>query len=158
MTLIIETKTSLRKNQNTKTSYLTESVKEKLLTERQYNLTVNKDTLKWFRTLGGSETAQKSYTSYGYVIYKLTSTSPDKEIKNIREFQFYSLDYKEGEIFKNLFKEFKNGLFYLKRFKKGLTIKEVQKVLSSKLEAYNEQQEKKRAERVKLFNLNKKSS
>jgi hypothetical protein len=155
MSLIIETKTSLRKNPNTKTSYLTESVKERLLTEKQYNLTVNEETLKWFRNLGGSETAQRSYTSYGYVVYQLTSTSPDKEIKNIREFQFISLDYQEEEVFKDIFKEFENGLFYLKRYRKGLNIQEVKKVLKIKVKEYSEAQERKRAKRISVFNLNK---
>ena len=89
--------------------------------------------MSWFRRLGGSETAQRSYTCYGYVIYKLTSSSPDRQTKSVREFNFYSFSYSESKIFQNLFKEYKDGLYYLKRLKKGLTIQEVKKVINTKL-------------------------
>ena len=46
------------------------------------------DTLKWFRRLGGSETAERGYTERGYLIVKLTSTSPDRQNKTIRTFKF----------------------------------------------------------------------
>ena len=120
--IIIETKT---KQDN--------SVQISLLTERQYNLTTSKETLKAFRRFGGSETAQKCYTSLGYTTYKLTSKSPDKTLSTVREFKFYSLGYKEQQIYTNLFKSFDNGLFYLKRFKSGKTFAEVQKIISKKL-------------------------
>lgn len=130
--LIIETKTKQAKNPNTKTTYITQSIEKSILTERQYNLTVKDDTLKWFRRLGGTETAQKSYTSYGYTCYKLTSTSPNRQDKTIREFQFISFDYRQGEKFKELFKSY-DGLFYLKRFKVGKTLKEVKEILKVKI-------------------------
>ncbi len=133
MVLIEQVKTKLEKNPNTKTTYNTVDVEKTLLTEKQYKLTTSKDTLSWFRRLGGSESAQRSYTSYGYVIDKLTSSSPDRQIKNVREFNFYSFSYSDGKMFDKLFKEYKDGLYYLKRFKRGMTIKEVQKVINDKL-------------------------
>lgn len=132
MHLIIETKTKQVKNPNTKTTYITESVTKSILTEREYGLTTNDDTLSWFRRLGGTETAQKSYTSYGYTCYRLASTSPDRQNKTIREFQFVCLDYREGETFKKLFKSYDNGLFYLKRFKAGKTLKQIKEILKAK--------------------------
>ena len=132
MQLIIETKTKQVKNPLTKTTYITQSIEKSLLTEREYNLTVNDDTLSWFRRLGGTETAQRSHTSYGYKCYKLTSTSPNRQDKTIREFQFICLDYRQGELFKKLFKSYDDGLFYFKRFKAGKTLKEVRQILNSK--------------------------
>ena len=66
MQIIIETKTKQVKNPSTKTTYLNDGTTKSLLTPKQYNLTTNDDTLSWFRGLGGSETVQRSYTSYGY--------------------------------------------------------------------------------------------
>ena len=62
-----------------------EEVKE--ISENEYNLLTNKDTLSFFRRLGGTETTRKEYTYKGLVITKLISTSPDKEIKVIRNFK-----------------------------------------------------------------------
>lgn len=131
--LIIETLTTLNKNPNTKTTYIQGSQEKRIVTERQYNLTTKDDTLKWFRRLGGSETAQRSYTCYGYKVYKLTSLSPDRQIKKVREYKFMALAYKEQQVFDNLFKSYDNGVFYLKRFKRGLTLNEVIKVIDKKL-------------------------
>lgn len=64
------------------------TIETKTIDKKQYDNITNKDTLKWFRRLGGSETAKKSYTSRGYNVTKLISTSPDKSIKVIREFNF----------------------------------------------------------------------
>ena len=132
MILIIETKTKQTKNPNTKTTFFNDNVEASLLTEREYNLTVNDDTLKWFRRLGGSETALKSYTCKGYTCYKLTSTSLNGQSRTIREFQFYSFDWEQGKIYKNLFKSFEDGLFFLKRFKDGKTLNEVKKIINLK--------------------------
>jgi hypothetical protein len=64
------------------------TIETKEIDMRQYNNITNDDTLKWFRRLGGSETATRNYTSRGYNVTKLISTSPDKSIKVIREFNF----------------------------------------------------------------------
>ena len=64
------------------------TIETKTIDKTQYNNITNTETLKWFRRLGGSETATKSYTSRGYNVVKLISKSPDKSIKVIREFNF----------------------------------------------------------------------
>ncbi len=51
-----------------------------------YNNITSKETLQYFRRLGGTETAIKNYTCMGYNVVKLSSISPDKTIKTIREF------------------------------------------------------------------------
>ena len=81
-------KTELLKNPDTKTTYfIRDEASESITTSQYYNLTKD-DTLKWFRRLGGSETAERSYTCRGYNVTKLTSTSPDRETKIIRKFKF----------------------------------------------------------------------
>jgi len=81
-------KIKLVKNPNTKTTYLEESRGVEEITETQYKNICSDDTLKWFRRLGGSESAQRGYTCRGYRVVKLTSTSPNKQSKTIREFKF----------------------------------------------------------------------
>ena len=76
------------KNPNTKTTYKNESIEVKTITDKEYHLITNNDTVKWFRRLGGSESLQRAYTCAGYKVYKLTSISPDKQNKTIREFKF----------------------------------------------------------------------
>ena len=134
MLLIELTKTYKTKNPNTKTTYNTNNVIKELINEKQYNNITSDDTLKWFRSLGGTETAQRCYTSAGYKVYKLTSISPDRQQKNIREFEYNYLNYRQGELFNNLFKEYKKGLYYLKRFKRGLNFKELEQYLNKKLD------------------------
>ena len=82
------TKTSLVKNPNTKTTYIVEGEKTEQITKENYNNITSKETQKWFRRLGGSETAQRSYTCRGYLITRLTSVSPDRQNKNIYKFKF----------------------------------------------------------------------
>lgn len=76
------------KNPNTKTTYILESNETSTIDERQYNNITSEDTIKFFRRLGGSETVERSYTCWGYKCTKLTSTSPNRQIKNIRKFKF----------------------------------------------------------------------
>lgn len=90
-TQIIETKTTWTKNPNTKTAYIKESEEVTELTEREHHNTTNPNTLKWFRRLGGSETAVMGYTPAGFICTKLTSTSPNKETKHVRYFKFKTL-------------------------------------------------------------------
>ena len=85
---IIMTRTDLEKNPNTKTTYITKEVETEELTEKAYKLITGDDTLKWFRRLGGTETAQRSYTCRGYNVTRLTSTSPDRQTKIVRTFKF----------------------------------------------------------------------
>ena len=85
---ITMTKTSLVKNPNTKTTYIVEGEKIEQITKENYNNITSKETQQWFRRLGGSETAQRSYTCRGYLITKLTSVSPDRQNKSIYQFKF----------------------------------------------------------------------
>ena len=87
---ITMTKTNLTKNPNTKTTYLEDKKETKTISERQYKDIVSNDTCKLFRRLGGSEYVEKGYTCYGYRCIQLTSTSPDKQSKTVREFTFES--------------------------------------------------------------------
>tara|TARA_R110000824_G_scaffold81087_1_gene203642 strand:- start:190 stop:459 length:270 start_codon:yes stop_codon:yes gene_type:complete len=88
METIVMTQTNLTKNPNTKTTYLVEKENTEEITPTQYRNITSNDTLKWFRRLGGSETAERSYTCRGYNITTLTSTSPNKQSKTIRQFKF----------------------------------------------------------------------
>ena len=88
MTTITETKTKYIKKAGFKNAYMEVSKEVNDITEREHDLTTNDDTCKWFRRLGGSESKQMAYTYEGYKCVKLTSTSPDKERKTVREFKF----------------------------------------------------------------------
>mgnify|MGYP000948769275 CR=1 FL=1 len=88
MYTIIETKTKLEKKAGTKNAYKEVSKEVTEVTERQYKLTTNDDTIKWFRRLGGSQSVTRGYTYAGYVVIKLVSTSPDKQNKTIREYKY----------------------------------------------------------------------
>jgi hypothetical protein len=88
MDTIKMTVTHLEKNPNTKTTYLEVESKVETIDRVQYARITGKDTLKWFRRMGGSEYAKRKYTSQGYLIVKLVSTSPDKQNKTIRTFEF----------------------------------------------------------------------
>lgn len=82
------TETRYIKNHNTKTTYVQEEKEMQRISRTDYSRITGEDTIKWFRRLGGTETVQRSYTCRGYLITKLTSTSPDKQTKIIREFNF----------------------------------------------------------------------
>tara|TARA_R100001480_G_C4712392_1_gene178914 strand:- start:548 stop:814 length:267 start_codon:yes stop_codon:yes gene_type:complete len=85
---ILMTKTTYTKNPNTKTTYFVDGVKTEKITQKNYLNIVSEDTRKFFKRLGGSETAQKSYTCSGYLITRLISVSPSKDKKSIYEFKF----------------------------------------------------------------------
>ncbi len=46
------------------------------------------DALPFFRGLGGTERVETSFTRWGKLPDKITSTSPDRESRTIREFIF----------------------------------------------------------------------
>lgn len=50
------------------------------------NITAD-DTLTFFRGLGGSERAERSYTPVGYIITRLTSSNPDRTVRKVRRFR-----------------------------------------------------------------------
>ena len=88
MIQITLTEIELAKNPNTKTTYNEVSKEVKEIDRKQYGLITSDDTCKWFRRLGGSEVKTMAYTSDGYKCVKLISTSPDRQIKKVREFSF----------------------------------------------------------------------
>lgn len=45
------------------------------------------DTLRWFRRIGGSEYAVRSYTPAGFIVTRLVSTSPDRTVRKVRRFR-----------------------------------------------------------------------
>lgn len=53
---------------------------------RHHNLTAP-DTLRWFRRIGGSEHAVRSYTPVGYIVTRLTSTNPSRTVRKVRRFR-----------------------------------------------------------------------
>lgn len=88
MYTIIEKKEVYKLKEGTKTAYKLVELETNELTKEQYNRTVSTETQKEFRRFGGSETAQKDYTCFGYLITKLISKSPDKTTKIVRTYKF----------------------------------------------------------------------
>jgi hypothetical protein len=86
MVQITMTKQKLLKKQGTKNAYQLDEIKTETITETQYNNIIN--SASFFRRLGGSCTQQRCYTEAGYKVYKDILTSPDKQTKTIREFNF----------------------------------------------------------------------
>lgn len=83
--------TNLVKNPETKTTYIVESEEVKTVTKEEHENATNKETVSLFRRLGGAETITKSYTCAGYVVTKIVSTSPDKNLKTVREYSFKTI-------------------------------------------------------------------
>jgi hypothetical protein len=88
MKAIEMTKKVFVKNPNTKTTYILESSEVEIIDEKMHGMTTSEATCKSFRSWGGSETVERAYTSQGYKVVKLTSTSPNKQTKIIRTFKF----------------------------------------------------------------------
>jgi hypothetical protein len=86
-TILLTTK-EYTKNPNTKTTYILESEETKNITMQEHHNITSIETQKYFRRLGASETAIYGYTCQGYKVTKLTSTSPNRETKIIRTFNF----------------------------------------------------------------------
>ena len=82
----IMTKIHLVKNPNTKTTFIEEERETEQITEQTYRNIVSSS--KFFRRLGGIETHTRAYTCRGYNTVKLTSISPNRQIKKIYEFKF----------------------------------------------------------------------
>lgn len=45
------------------------------------------DTLRWFRRIGGSEHAVRSYTPVGFIVVRQVSCNPDRTVRKVRRFQ-----------------------------------------------------------------------
>ena len=74
-----------------KTSYVKKGSKwieiekeEQTINKEYANNVVN--AKKFFKALGSYERHEKSYTTYGYVITRVNSISPDKQQKSVYEF------------------------------------------------------------------------
>jgi len=76
------------KKQGFKTAYKLENTETKVIDSLTHSRITSEDTCKWFRRLGGSESITREYTCNGYCVTKLISTSPDKQTKKIRTFNF----------------------------------------------------------------------
>lgn len=63
-------------------------IESREITEHEHESATIDSTLKFFRALGGSETAERTYTAAGYKVTRLTSTSPDRQHKTVREYTF----------------------------------------------------------------------
>ena len=53
--------------------------------DRHRKMTGN-DTLQWFRRMGGSEYAERSYTPVGYIVTRLVSANPGRTVRVVRKF------------------------------------------------------------------------
>ena len=76
------------KKEGTKTVFITIESTTEVINKEQYNNLICSDTLKFFRRLGGSETVTREYTCSGYNVVKSVSTSPCRELRTIRTFNF----------------------------------------------------------------------
>jgi hypothetical protein len=80
------TLTTERKVRTGKVTYKTTETEVKEITEKEYKNI--EDSIQFFRRLGGIETVERYYTCRGYNMTKLSSTSPSREIKTVRKFEF----------------------------------------------------------------------
>lgn len=97
-TSIILTETRQAKKQGFKNAYETLETVTKEITREQYNKITDEGTIKFFRRLGGYESVTKNYTSLGYIPVKIISTSPDKNEKVIREFEFKTVNVETSSL------------------------------------------------------------
>lgn len=88
MKKILMATTYQQKKENTKTVWINFIVETEVINEEEYSNITNVKTQKWFRNLGGIETAVKGHTAQGYQIIELRSTSPDRQVRIIRIFKF----------------------------------------------------------------------
>ena len=87
---IIETRTNYYKKPGTKSVWVEASSERTEVSELHCSRI--DESCSYFRRMGGTETVTRGYTSRGYRIVELVSTSPDKWIRIVRE---YSI--KEGK-------------------------------------------------------------
>ena len=85
---IIMTEIRQTKKVGTQTVWINKEQFVEEISDNQYRNITERDTLQWFRRLGGSESATKNYTQAGYKIVQLISTSPDKTNRTLRYFRF----------------------------------------------------------------------
>lgn len=66
----------------------TVKTEKKEISREFYNNTVDPKAIRFFRRLGGVETVQKDYTERGFLPVRILSTSPDRQTRFIRTFDF----------------------------------------------------------------------
>ena len=86
--VITMTKSKQELKAGTKTVFVETSKEVTQITEKEFKNITCKDTLSFFRRLGGTETVSKCYTCYGYVPYKVVSKNPTRDEKIVRTFNF----------------------------------------------------------------------
>lgn len=69
------------------------SEKRRLASMDEHRNITNKDTLSFFRRLGGYERNDKDYTARGYAVVQNTSISPDRTQKIVRKFDMDNVAY-----------------------------------------------------------------
>ena len=76
------------KNPNTKTTYIEVEREVKEVTEQQHANATSKETVRFMKRLGGSESSVMAYTCNGYKCVKSVSISPNRQNKTVREYSF----------------------------------------------------------------------
>lgn len=80
------TEIRFEKKQGTKTVWVETEREQREITEKQYKNII--EAAPFFRRLGGSEYLERGYTECGYRVVRMLSTSPDKECRTERLFNF----------------------------------------------------------------------
>lgn len=55
--------------------------------EAKHRNITDADTLRFFRRIGGSERATRSYTPVGFIITRIVSSNPDRTLRRVRRFR-----------------------------------------------------------------------
>lgn len=83
---ITETKTVYTKKAGTKTVWVADKTETKEV-DGEYCRRVE-ESAPFFRRLGGSETIERGYTYQGYRMVRNVSTSPDRQTRTVRAYEF----------------------------------------------------------------------
>lgn len=83
---ITETKTTYTKKAGTKTVWVISETKSKEVNDEHCRNV--EESAPFFRRLGGSETIERGYTGYGYRMVRNVSTSPDRQTRIVRAYEF----------------------------------------------------------------------
>lgn len=73
---------------STKNKYELKDYKVNYINETFYNNATCKDTVNFFKRLGGKEYNKKANTKFGRKVVKNISTSPSGELKTVRYYDF----------------------------------------------------------------------
>ena len=85
---LITEKYELKKGR--KTVFEIKETETKIVDLKTHKMIVDASPL--FKRMGGSEVLERSYTCAGYVVTKITSKSPDGDVKTVRKFKFDYID------------------------------------------------------------------